>query len=257
MPLEQQQQSVEQERSYSPEEAGEILKIAANLRDDSFSIEHLHAIAQEAGISEENLQQAVRMYEERQKVASRQRASAQTRRKTVMTIGAGVLLFIAMMLVVAMGSSTWHFSNRAPQSNKIQLVFANEGNLLASSDGCKVYKAARVSEDHRLYEQVRIENPTTGDSFVVGNRFQKVVSASISPSGKHVALYDEGTGEVWVVRTDGKGLQRVARAGQKRSTGTITHEGNPIAGWSTVRGRDSLKLHLYNGGTEVVFVEQP
>ncbi|OYT72483.1 MAG: hypothetical protein CFK49_06040 [Armatimonadetes bacterium JP3_11] len=257
MPLEQQQRSVETERSYSPEEAGEILKIAANLRDDSFSIEHLRAIAQEAGITEENLQQAVRMYEERQKMASRQRARTRTRLQTVMAMGAGVLLFIAMMLVVAMEASAWHFSNPASKSNKIQLVLAHEGDLLASSEGCKVYRTERISEDLRRYELVRIENPTTGDSFVVGNRFQKVVSASISPSGKHVALYDEGTGEIWVVGTDGKGLQRVARVGQTLSEGTITDDGNPIAGWARVQGKDFLKLHLAHGGTAVVFTEQP
>ncbi|GIV05389.1 MAG: hypothetical protein KatS3mg016_0964 [Fimbriimonadales bacterium] len=254
MPLEQ-QRSVETERSYSPEEAGEILKIAANLRDDSFSIEHLRAIAQEAGISEESLQQAVRMYEERQKAASRQRARTRIRLQTVMAMGVGVLLFIAMMLFVAMEAPARHFSN--PASDKIQLVLAHEGDLLASTDSCKVYKTEQISEDLRRYELVRIENPTTGDSFVVGNRFQKVVSASISPSGKHVALYDEGTGEVWVVRTDGKGLQRAARVGQTLSEGTITYDGNPIAGWARVQGKDFLKLHLAHGGTAVVFTEQP
>lgn len=44
---------VESEKRYSPEEAGEILRLAANLQDDSFTIEQLRAIAREAGIDDQ------------------------------------------------------------------------------------------------------------------------------------------------------------------------------------------------------------
>jgi DNA-binding transcriptional MerR regulator len=256
MALEQQQQSVETERRYSPEEAGEILKIAANLQDDSFSMEHLRAIAQEAGISEEHLQQAVKLYEQQQKELPQQRARVALKRQTVAAIVAGVVLFFLLAAAIT-------FLPNAPalsaHTGSPQTVSASpvSGELLASSDSCEVYRAEQIWEDNHRYELVRIVNLKTGKSFVVGHRFRKVVSASISLTGKHVALYDEGTGEVWVVETDGEGLHCVARAGQAYGEGVVDRSGSPIAGWSTYKGNDSLKVRLVGGDTAYVFTESP
>lgn len=256
MALEQQQQSVETERHYAPEEAGEILKIAANLQDDSFSMEHLRAIAQEAGISEEHLQQAVKMYEQRQKELPQQRARVALRRQTVAAIVAGGVVFLLWAAAI-----TWLPNNPAlsTHTGSPQTVSAASvsGDLLASSDSCEVYRAEQIWEDNHRYELVRIVNLKTGKSFVVGHRFWKVVSASISLTGKHVALYDNGTGEVWVVETDGEGLHCVARAGQAYGESVVDSAGSPIAGWSTYEGNDSLKVRLVGGDVAYVFTENP
>jgi hypothetical protein len=68
---------------YSPEEAGEILRIAAHLQDNTITAEQLRAIAREAGVSDENLERAIQQYEQiRQAEAQmRQRATAQRKRR--------------------------------------------------------------------------------------------------------------------------------------------------------------------------------
>jgi DNA-binding phage protein len=66
MTLEQSQtaEATESQVHYSPEEAGEILRIAAHLQDNTITAEQLRAIAREAGVSDENLERAIQQYEQ-------------------------------------------------------------------------------------------------------------------------------------------------------------------------------------------------
>ncbi len=66
MTLEQHQtvEATESQAHYSPEEAGEILRIAAHLQDNTITAEQLRAIAREAGVSDENLERAIQQYEQ-------------------------------------------------------------------------------------------------------------------------------------------------------------------------------------------------
>ncbi|MCS6923925.1 MAG: hypothetical protein NZM10_06050 [Fimbriimonadales bacterium] len=256
MMLEQQQPSAEAERRYSPEEAGEILRLAANLQENSFSLEQLQAIASEAGISEETLQRAVREYEQRRNDSlSRQESETLNYRRSfwLFTFGCGlfITLVMAIMLLAPRSSKTLsaHTSSATVYSS------TTGGTLIASSETCEVYKERKTDERDNLYEQVQIKNQKTGQSFVVGHRFGTVVSASISPTGKHVALYDEKSGELWVVATDGSSLQCVARRNEILM-GSILENGNPIAGWSTESGRDRLKVRTIGGRHTYAFVEE-
>lgn len=241
----QQHHSAETERYYSPEEAGEILKLAANLQDNAFSYERLRAIAAEAGISEENLQRAVQLYEQQRKQSLQSQGSkVARRRKNFKRLALYLALIVALLAGVMMSISvSWQTLPPLPASATAHSSVAVSGTLVASSEKCEVYKQRKFDEKGNEYEQVQIRDTTTGDVFVVGHRFGNVVSASISPTGKHVAIYDEEHGEVWAVATDGSSLQCVARRDK------IAVDGNPIAGWYIGFGKELVKLRTASGYT--------
>lgn len=255
-----QQSGTESERRYSPEEAGEILKLAANLQDDSFTLEQLRAIAREAGIEDQQLSRALEQYEQRQQHAVLRRQEKQGRRRRWL-IGAGILLVLAALFVysaVSWVTPAQHSEEFHPTGSEVSMYPATPADvlemdtrvLLASSRSCKVYK-----ERHdNARERVVIARPD-GSEFVVGHYFSEVASASVSPTGKHIALLDAKQGEVWVVDVNGEGLHSVARKGEKRSDGFVVSKRNPIAGWATFGGKDRLKIWLVNGGYTYVFVE--
>jgi hypothetical protein len=60
--IQEQVQATASQAHYSPEEAGEILRIAAHLQDNTITAEQLRAIAREAGVSDENLERAIQQY---------------------------------------------------------------------------------------------------------------------------------------------------------------------------------------------------
>jgi transposase-like protein len=62
--IQEQHRATEPQAHYSPEEAGEILRIAAHLQDNTITAEQLRAIAREAGVSDENLERAIQQYEQ-------------------------------------------------------------------------------------------------------------------------------------------------------------------------------------------------
>jgi protein-disulfide isomerase-like protein with CxxC motif len=62
--IQEQVQATASQAHYSPEEAGEILRIAAHLQDNTITAEQLRAIAREAGVSDENLERAIQQYEQ-------------------------------------------------------------------------------------------------------------------------------------------------------------------------------------------------
>ncbi|GIV11224.1 MAG: hypothetical protein KatS3mg020_0715 [Fimbriimonadales bacterium] len=254
------QSGVESEQRYSPEEAGEILKLAANLQDESFTVEQLRAIAREAGIDDSHLSDALGQYQQRQQQA-RLRQREQQRRRKRWFIGAGVVLVGAILF--ASSAISWvipyqRSTGFAPTGNQSSPAVAtlagspntNLGDLLASSRSCAVYKVKSADLTQRI-----VIVRSDGGEFVVGHYFTEVTFASVSPAGKHIALWDAEQGEAWVVDVNGEGLHWVARAGERRGEGTVISDGNPIAGWLTYGGRDRLTVRLTNGGTAYVFAE--
>jgi transposase-like protein len=61
----EQSQATESQVRYSPEEAHEILRLAAEMQESALSVEQLRRIAQEAGIADEYLGRAIQHYEQR------------------------------------------------------------------------------------------------------------------------------------------------------------------------------------------------
>ncbi|GIV08166.1 MAG: hypothetical protein KatS3mg019_0257 [Fimbriimonadales bacterium] len=260
MTMYRQQSGVESEQRYSPEEAGEILKLAANLQDESFTVEQLRAIAREAGIDDSHLSNALGQYQQRQQQA-RLRQREQQRRRKRWFIGAGVVLVAAILF--ASSAISWvipyqRSTGFAPTGNQSSPAVAtlagspntNLGDLLASSRSCAVYKVSTPDEKQQI---VIVRDD--GSEFILGHYFTEVTFASVSPTGKYIALFDRGLGEVWVVDVNGEGLHWVTRAGERRGEGTVISGINPIAGWRTYGGRDRLKARLTNGGTAYVFAE--
>lgn len=257
MAIHTQQTSMESEQRYSPEEAGEILKLAANLQDDSFTIEQLRAIAREAGIDDQQLSRALEQHERLKQQKAFQQQEKRRRRKRWL-VGAGIALVLAVLF--ASSSVSWvspaHQAKFPLTGSEVSMLPAvpplevDEKMLLASSRSCTVYKFKDSP-----YERVIIVRPN-GEEFMVGHQFEKVTFASISPTGKHIALFDENTGEVLVVDVNGEGLHSVARRGELRGDGAVASKGNPIAGWATYEGKDRLKVRLASGGYSYMFVEQ-
>ncbi|MCS6919308.1 MAG: hypothetical protein NZM28_06025, partial [Fimbriimonadales bacterium] len=183
MVIHQQDSSVESERRYSPEEAGEILKLAANLQDDSFSVEQLRAIAREAGIDDQQLNRAIAQYEQSKRQAAPQNQTGHRgRNRRLIAAAVGIVLAVLLTLVILGGIELPKKSDVDPAvSDAYPASFIGETaplesdsrTLLASSRSCTVYKAP---QNDGVGEQVVIQR-RDGSEFVVGNRFSRVVSA--------------------------------------------------------------------------------
>ena len=251
MTLEQRQtvEATESQAHYSPEEAGEILRIAAHLQDNTITAEQLRAIAREAGVSDENLERAIQQYEQsRQAEAHKQQQRANRKRRLVIwgSLSALTLFFLllgSMSFTVRVEPSAISHNTTAHQPvNPIP----SKATVLVSSSATTVYKV-----EGRIGETIIIGS-VDGHYHVVGTHFRKVSFASISPTGEHVMLYDSETGEVWTVSTDGQALQRVARAGELLQYGNdymVVDENNPFAGWYTDGDTDVLMIRLQGGRT--------
>ncbi|MCS7273636.1 MAG: hypothetical protein NZ550_05760, partial [Fimbriimonadales bacterium] len=169
-----------------------------------------------------------------------------SRRKNFKRLALYLALIVALLAGVMMSISGSRRTLPAPLSSATaRLPVTVSGTLIASSEKCEVYKQRKFDERGNEYEQVHIKDTTTGEVFTVGHRFGTVVSASISPTGQLVAIYDEERGEVWAVATNGSSLQCVARRDK------IAVGGNPIAGWYIGFGREFVKLRTPSGYTYV------
>lgn len=251
MTLEQHQtvEATEPQAHYSPEEAGEILRIAAHLQDNTITAEQLRAIAREAGVSDENLERAIQQYEQSRRATAKQVRQRSARRRWLKVAGgtaAAALIAVAAYLALPFGAHR-HAASFPP------LISSEHGleTLLASSPTCGVYKVAY--EYHTLdpsIDELILIRRADGQKLIAGT-YKNIVAASIAPTGKHVALYDADTGELYVVNTFGEGLHQVARSGDRirlidHSLGTIAAD-NPIAGWTTSNGNDILQVRLSDG----------
>jgi roadblock/LC7 domain-containing protein len=238
MTLEQHQtvEATESQAHYSPEEAGEILRIAAHLQDNKITAEQLRAIAREAGVSDENLERAIQQFEESRRVETRRKQQIAARRKFWLKTLAWALALVAIMSAGLLGILSLSVSAVKTLTHHAQTRY-----ILDSSNGCVVY---RTPGDNDI-----IIRRADGTELVVPH-FQAVLDASISPSGAHVALYDDITKEVWVVNVNSGAFKKAVPTGQASASG-MTHgyelHRYPLAGWRPAEGRDVLRIRLKDG----------
>ena len=228
MTLEQHQtvEATESQAHYSPEEAGEILRIAAHLQDNKITAEQLRAIAREAGVSDENLERAIQQFEESRRVETRRKQQIAARRKFWLKTLAWALALVAIMSAGLLGILSLSVS-----AVKTITHHAPAKRILDSSNGCVVYQTL---EDNDI-----IIRRADGTELVVPH-FQTVLAASISPSGGHVALYDYTTEEVWVVNVNSGVFKQAAPNGYELDV-------DPLVGWYPAEGRDVLRVRLKDG----------
>jgi hypothetical protein len=98
----EQSQATESQVRYSPEEAHEILRLAAEMQESALSVEQLRRIAQEAGIADEYLERAIQHYEQRRRRRFRKRLHATPRerrfKRAVWTlVASGVVVALSLL----------------------------------------------------------------------------------------------------------------------------------------------------------------
>lgn len=234
---------------YSPEEASEILRLAANLQDNVLTADQLRAIAREAGVSDENLERAMEQFERRRTSATQQPQQRTKRRgwlKALLGLGVtGIMMFSACLAFPLLLRLAYPPNFPAHITSEW-----GEGALLASSPSLGIYKV-EVTEKERPREVIIIRH-RTGYDFVVGRSFRNIVLASIAPSERYVALYDADTGEIYVVSRTGEGLQLVGRSGGKIELhgrmGFLALE-DPLVGWAPSVYSDVLQVRSRDGRT--------
>ena len=237
-------ETAEPQAHYSPEEASEILRLAASIQGNTITAEQLRAIAYEAGISEESLALALQQCQQRRVAeAQKQQQRAQRKRRLTVLVSALALMGVLLLAFVGTLATSWRVATKTLQgaSRYVQ--------VLDSSEGCVV---ERMLDDNDIL--VRRADGRT----VVIPHFQSVVFASISPSGKHVALYDSLTDEVWVANIDDGTFKKVAPINQQASpTGALHKEffGNPFIGWLPAEGKDVARVRQRDG--RIVEIEFP
>ena len=222
----EQGQVTESQVRYSAAEVGEILRLAANLQEDAFSVEQLRAVAREAGVSDESLERAIQQFEESRRVETRRKQQIAARRKFWLKTLAWTLALVAIM-------SAGLLRIRSLSVSAVETIthHAPAERILDSSNGCVVY---RISGDNDI-----IIRRADGTELVVPH-FQAVWYASISPSGAHVALYDYITEEVWVVNVNSGAFKKAAPNGYELDV-------EPVVGWYPAEGRDVLRVRLKDG----------
>jgi hypothetical protein len=232
----EQGQVTESQVRYSAAEVGEILRLAANLQEDAFSVEQLRAVAREAGVSDESLERAIQQFEESRRVETRRKQQIAARRKFWLKTLAWTLALVAIMSAGLLGILSLSVS-----AVKTITHHAPAKRILDSSNGCVVYQTL---EDNDI-----IIRRADGTELVVPH-FQAVRYASISPSGEHVALYDYITEEVWVVNVNSGAFKKAVPTGQASASG-MTHgyelHDYPLVGWRPAEGRDVLRIQLKDG----------
>jgi hypothetical protein len=258
MTLEQHQtvEATESQAHYSPEEAGEILRIAAHLQDNTITAEQLRAIAREAGVSDENLERAIQQYEQSRQAEAqiRQQATARRKRRFKMFAVFSALIvalfaFVASFLVIEYASSPSSYSGL--EFDHSQSTYFGR-KLLTSSQHCKVYK----EQVDGLKERIIIQW-ADGREHVVSAEFSLVASAFVAPSEKRVAIYDKGTGDVWLIDADTRALTWTARRGwmllyPDTQVQVQVSYNDPLVGWSSNGKEDVLLIRLANGSIEEI-----
>jgi hypothetical protein len=258
MTLEQHQtvEATESQAHYSPEEAGEILRIAAHLQDNTITAEQLRAIAREAGVSDENLERAIQQYEQSRQAEAQMRQRATARRKRrykVFALFSAVIValfaFVASFLVIEYASSPSSYSGLGFGHSQ-STYFGRK--LLTSSQHCKVYK----EQVNGLKERIIIQW-ADGREHVVSAEFSLVASAFVAPSEKRVAIYDKGTGDVWLIDADTRALTWTARRGwmllyPDTQVQVQVSYNDPLVGWSSNGKEDVLLIRLANGSIEEI-----
>jgi hypothetical protein len=269
----EQGQITESQARYSAAEVGEILRLAANLQEDAFSVEQVRAIAREAGIADEYLERAIQHYEQSRRKRFRKRLHATPRerrfKRAVWTlVASGVVVALSLLWNIIDNSRA--FANDTRPYPLESLVDPLRSDVfspyrapqftpmtpLASSPTLEVYKIRWTSREWREGLLVRVPRESvfirrSGEPFpvAINHRFRHVVAAEISPSGRYVALYDAGTGEVWVVDARGKVQLGTRIAAGSALGGELSGGTSPTLKWLTRENNETLHIHLADGRT--------
>jgi hypothetical protein len=169
MTLEQSQtaEATESQARFSAEEVREILSIASNLQESTFSAEQVRAIARDSGIADENLERAFELYRQRRAVEEQRKRKAAVRKRWLTLIATVVAATIGFA-----GALTYTATQVEQATTKV------ERQLLAASPTCSVYLEARESwgspREKRLIIQL-----SNGPVFVLDDFFRHVSFASV------------------------------------------------------------------------------
>jgi hypothetical protein len=248
MTLEQSQtaEATESQARFSAEEVREILSIASNLQDSTFSAEQVRAIARDSGIADGNLERAFELYRQRRAVEEQRKRKATVRKRWLTLIATVVAATIGFA-----GALTYTATQVEQATTKV------ERQLLAASPTCSVYMEARESwgspREKRLIIQL-----SNGQVFVLDDFFRHVSFASVSPSGKYVVFKDLLC--TYLVTLEERSYRIKTLASRLRHS---PNSSNPpqldafafFAGWTTRDGKDVLLLRSTDGRT--VEVELP
>jgi hypothetical protein len=165
MTLEQSQtaEATESQARFSAEEVREILSIASNLQESTFSAEQVRAIARDSGIADENLERAFELYRQRRAVEEQRKRKAAVRKRWLTLIATVVAATIGFA-----GALTYTATQVEQATTKV------ERQLLAASPTCSVYLEARESwgspREKRLIIQL-----SNGQVFVLDDFFSAML----------------------------------------------------------------------------------
>ncbi len=233
------EQSEQHPRVYTAEEAGEILKRAVRLQEERLTTQQLYSIAEEAGIRRETLEQAIWEHE-RAKIASQFQKSQKPLGRWARFKRAIRRLFVATMLLTV-GFFTGVFLVASLRSS---LSFPST-RLLASSN-----KLSVLYDDSYSNGSILIEHAESTQSHVLGiPAYPMPRIVTISPSSAFIAIEKVQPGGVYVVRSDGTGLQEVivpSRLADQllNNTREEYYYGVVISGWHKIDGKEFLVLQL-------------
>jgi hypothetical protein len=269
----EQGQITESQARYSAAEVGEILRLAANLQEDAFSVEQVRAIAREAGIADEYLERAIQHYEQSRRKRFRKRLHTTPRerrlKRAVWTlVASGVVVALSLLWNIIDNSRAFANGTRPYPLDSLVDPLRSEVfspyrapqfapmTPLASSPALEVYKVRWRDWEWREGILVRVPQEMvfirrSGEPFpvAINHRFRHVVAAEISPSGRYVALYDAGTGEVWVVDARGKVQLGTRIAADSALGGELSGGTSPTLKWLTRENNEALRIHLADGRT--------
>ncbi len=230
------EQSEQYPRVYTAEEAGEILKRAVRLQEERLTTQQLYGIAEEAGIRRENLEQAIWEHE-RAKIASQFPKSqkplgrwARFKRAIRRLIVATTLFTVGFFTGVFLVDSQRSGSSISPlrllaSSNKLSVLYDyNRGNIYIQH--------AESWQKHVL------GIPSCPMPHIV----------TISPSSSFIAFEGVKADGVYVVQSDGTGLQKVVvpskLADQLLKDVKDEYYHAKISGWQKINGKEFLVLQL-------------
>jgi len=214
---EQQQVNEQAQASFTSKEAGDILKIAVRLGGDQVSQEQLEAIAEEAGLSREVVQQAIREYQRQQAGAVHEQTVIQKPRQTHrrrwgwLFLPVGLIWFILFMNFVVLRQSFIPTRTRAviaPNATEASSLGPFGREIRQAGKNVQVW-----TENGPFGTEIFVAE--TGKSGRVLHSVQeRVMDMVLSPGEERIAFFTS-EGGIWVMNTDGSRLVQVSRVQEK------------------------------------------
>lgn len=247
---EHQQVNEPSQTSFTSKEAGDILKIAVRLGGDQVSQEQLEAIAEEAGLSRETVQRAIREYKRQQARTVQEPTMAQQPqqkrryRRAWFLLPLGVVGLIFFMYFVVRSPLTYTPAVVAPHATE-------EPSL--GPYGREIRQVGKNT-------QVWTENGPFGTEIFVAEQGKsgrllhstqdRVMDMVLSPDEERIAFMTAESG-IWVINMDSSGLVQVSRFNEKdfvletENVNLVWGDDHTIA-FMTLNGRMQAELDKNN-----------